>query len=56
MPPSLKQIKIYLKKERNVNKAQLDQINEENIVEKFALFTWSILKSYNSGNTFVFDI
>ena len=38
MPPSLKQIKYYLKKEKRANKTQLAEINEEIIAEKFASF------------------
>ena len=35
MPPSIKQIKMYLKKEKKVSKSVLDEINEDNIVQKF---------------------
>ena len=38
MPPSLNQIKKYLKKEKNASKSQLDSITETNVAEKFALF------------------
>ena len=38
MPPSLKQIKNYLKKEKNANKRQLAEIDEGNVAEKFTLF------------------
>ena len=38
MPPSLAQIKKYLKKVKNASKTQLDSITEVNVAEKFALF------------------
>ena len=38
MPPSLAQIKTYLKKEKNASKSQLNSITEANVAEKFALF------------------
>ena len=34
-PPTLKQIKLYLKKERGVSKVDLDLITEDNVAEKF---------------------
>ena len=34
----LKQIKNYLKREKNANKRQLAEIDEENVAEKFTLF------------------
>ena len=38
MPPSLAQIKKYLKKVKNASKSQLNSITEANVAEKFALF------------------
>ena len=38
IPPSLNQIKKYLKKEKNASKSQLDSITAANVAEKFALF------------------
>ena len=57
MPPSLKQIKAYLKKTFHVGKVSLDSINETNVAEKFMSLTaqvepikiepmeWVLLKS-----------
>ena len=39
MPPSLKQIKKYLKAEKKLTKVQLDTITEVNVVEQFALYS-----------------
>ena len=39
MPPSLKQIKMYLKVEKKLTKVKLDAITEANVVEKFALYS-----------------
>ena len=38
MPPSLNQIKLYLKKEKNIGAADLASITEENVLEKFIHF------------------
>ena len=35
VPPTLKQINLYLKKERGVSKVDLDLITEDNVAEKF---------------------
>ena len=39
MPPSLKQIKKYLKAEKKLTKVQLAVITEANVVEQFALYS-----------------
>ena len=36
--PSLNQIKLYLKKEKNIGAADLASITEENVLEKFIHF------------------
>ena len=38
MPPSLNQIKNYLREEKGANKSQLSAINEENVAQQFASF------------------
>ena len=37
MPPSLKQIKRYLKAEKKLTKIQLDVITEDNVAEQFVV-------------------
>ena len=36
--PSLRQIKTYLKKEKNVSKQSLDQITSENVLQKWNFY------------------
>ena len=56
MPPSLAQIKKYLKKVKNASKTQLDSITEVNVAEKFALFWKNDFTEYKETLWFSWNI